>query len=117
VYAEKRLKTGILQAVLEKKADLSSCRRLVQKATKDWHVSTRLTMPDNLRLLPTDSLPLKPFNPVGPDTRSPLLKQRAMQEIAQIEKVKKEHATRTALVSLQAEEPVGIDRLLELAKS
>ena len=54
---------------------------------------------------------------VNTDTQSPLLRQRAMQEIVQIEAVEKQHAKRTALVSLQAEEPVGVERLLKLAES
>lgn len=51
------------------------------------------------------------------ETKSTLLKQRAAQEIPQIEAVRTKHAQRTALVSLQAEEPVGVERLLKLAES
>ncbi|HGY1164837.1 TPA: arsenical pump-driving ATPase [Citrobacter braakii] len=45
------------------------------------------------------------------DTRSPLLCQRARQEIPQIEAVKQQHATRIALVPLLASEPGGIEKL------
>ncbi len=50
-------------------------------------------------------------------TSSLLLRQRAEQERPQIEAVTQFHAKRTALVSLQAEEPVGVERLLKLAES
>ncbi|HHL2822632.1 TPA: arsenical pump-driving ATPase [Citrobacter murliniae] len=45
------------------------------------------------------------------DTHSPLLCQRARQEIPQIEAVKQQHATRIALVPLLASEPGGIEKL------
>ncbi|WP_045442367.1 arsenical pump-driving ATPase [Citrobacter sp. S-77] len=45
------------------------------------------------------------------DTRSPLLCQRAQQEIPQIEAVKQQHATHIALVPLLASEPGGIEKL------
>lgn len=47
-------------------------------------------------------------------TSSPLLKQRAAFEFAQIEAVRTRYATRLALVPMQAEEPIGIERLLKL---
>ncbi|MFN7086679.1 MAG: arsenical pump-driving ATPase [Burkholderiales bacterium] len=47
-------------------------------------------------------------------TRSPLLRQRALNEVAQIEDVATRYARRHAVVPLLAEEPVGIERLLEL---
>lgn len=47
-------------------------------------------------------------------TSSPLLKQRAAFESAQIEAVRTRYATRLALVPMQAEEPTGIERLLKL---
>ncbi len=47
-------------------------------------------------------------------TRSGLLRRRALNEAAQIEDVAARHARRYAVVPLVAEEPVGIDRLLEL---
>jgi arsenite-transporting ATPase len=47
-------------------------------------------------------------------TSSPLLKQRAAFELAQIEAVRTRYATRVALVPMQAEEPIGIERLLNL---
>lgn len=50
-------------------------------------------------------------------TSSPLLKQRAAFELAQIDAVRTRYATRVALVPMQAEEPVGIARLLELVES
>ncbi|MEY2343306.1 arsenical pump-driving ATPase [Acidithiobacillus sp. IBUN Pt1247-S3] len=48
-------------------------------------------------------------------TRSPLLKLRAGHELAQIEAVRTRHAKRIALVPIQTEEPVGIERLQTLA--
>jgi arsenite/tail-anchored protein-transporting ATPase len=51
------------------------------------------------------------------DTRSPLLLLRARTELAQIEAVAKVHSRRYALVAHQANEPVGVDRLLELAEA
>lgn len=50
------------------------------------------------------------------DTRSPLLKRRAGEEVAQIDAVRTKHAKRIALVPVQAEEPVGVERLLALAR-
>ncbi|MFI8417116.1 arsenical pump-driving ATPase [Serratia sp. NPDC078593] len=50
-------------------------------------------------------------------TTSPLLRQRAEQEINQINLVKQQYATRLALIPLQEEEPVGIERLSQLAES
>lgn len=50
-------------------------------------------------------------------TTSPLLQQRAVQELPQIEVVASGHATRVALVALQAEEPVGVERLQKLAEA
>ena len=47
-------------------------------------------------------------------TSSPLLRQRASFELAQIEAVRTRHAKRVALVPMQIDEPVGIDRLLIL---
>ncbi|MBE0550445.1 MAG: arsenical pump-driving ATPase [Rubrivivax sp.] len=46
---------------------------------------------------------------------SPLLRQRAHNERAQIDAVQTRHATRVAVVPLLGTEPVGVDRLLELA--
>ena len=48
-------------------------------------------------------------------TRSPLLARRAAQEWPQIEAVRELHARRVALVPIQAEEPVGVERLAALA--
>ncbi|CFQ45526.1 arsenical pump-driving ATPase [Yersinia aleksiciae] len=48
------------------------------------------------------------------ETRSPLLRQRAQQELPQIEAVKSQHATRVALVPVLATEPTGIDKLKQL---
>lgn len=50
------------------------------------------------------------------ETSSPLLKLRAQGEITQIQKVLTECAKRTAIVPLQAEEPIGIDALTKLAR-
>lgn len=47
---------------------------------------------------------------------SPLLKQRAAFELAEIEAVRTRYATRVALVPMQAEEPIGIERLLRLVE-
>ena len=49
-------------------------------------------------------------------TSSPLLKQRAAFELAQIDAVRTRHATRVALVPMQDQEPVGIERLLNLVE-
>jgi arsenite-transporting ATPase len=49
-------------------------------------------------------------------TSSPLLKQRAACELAQIEAVRTRYATRVALVPMQAEEPIGIERLRNLVE-
>ncbi len=45
---------------------------------------------------------------------SPLLRQRARNELREIDAVASHHARRLAVVPLLKEEPVGIDRLLEL---
>ena len=47
-------------------------------------------------------------------TSSPLLKQRASFELAQIEAVRTRYAARVALVPMQDQEPIGIERLLTL---
>ena len=47
---------------------------------------------------------------------SPLLQQRAANELAQIEAASTRHATRWAVVPLMAEEPVGVERLRQLAR-
>ena len=47
-------------------------------------------------------------------TRSALLRQRALNEVEQINAVATRHARRYAVVPLAAEEPVGVERLLEL---
>jgi arsenite-transporting ATPase len=47
--------------------------------------------------------------------RSPLLQRRARNELGEIEKVIGQHARRYAVVPLLKAEPVGVDRLLELA--
>jgi arsenite-transporting ATPase len=49
-------------------------------------------------------------------TSSPLLKQRAACELAQIEAVRTRYATRVALVPMQAEGPIGIERLLNIVE-
>lgn len=46
---------------------------------------------------------------------SPLLRQRAKNELREVEKVATTHARRYAVVPLIREEPVGVSRLLELA--
>ncbi|CAI9387908.1 MULTISPECIES: arsenite efflux transporter metallochaperone ArsD [Citrobacter] len=48
-------------------------------------------------------------------TRSPLLCQRARQELSQIDAVKNQHANRIALVPVLATEPTGIEKLRALA--
>ncbi|MEA5097104.1 MAG: arsenical pump-driving ATPase [Burkholderiaceae bacterium] len=47
--------------------------------------------------------------------KSPLLRQRAQNELREIDAVETKHAQRYALVPLLKEEPVGVDRLLQLA--
>jgi arsenite-transporting ATPase len=47
--------------------------------------------------------------------RAPLLRKRAHNELAEVEKVKTSHASRYAAVPLLEEEPVGVERLLKLA--
>lgn len=47
---------------------------------------------------------------------SPLLRLRAANELAQIDAVATRHAQRWAIVPLQAEEPVGVERLLQLGR-
>jgi arsenite-transporting ATPase len=47
--------------------------------------------------------------------RSPLLRQRAKNELGEVDKVATVHARRYAVVPLLKEEPVGVPRLLELA--
>ncbi len=47
--------------------------------------------------------------------RSPLLQRRARNELGEIEKITTQHARRYAVVPLLREEPVGVDRLLNLA--
>jgi arsenite-transporting ATPase len=47
--------------------------------------------------------------------RSPLLRKRAQNELAEVEKVATAHARRYAAVPLLQEEPVGVERLLKLA--
>jgi arsenite-transporting ATPase len=47
---------------------------------------------------------------------SPLLRQRAANELQEIDAVVKQYASRYAVVPLLREEPVGVDRLLELAR-
>lgn len=47
-------------------------------------------------------------------TNVPLLRQRAANEVSEIETVARNHARRYALVPLLREEPVGLDRLAQL---
>lgn len=47
---------------------------------------------------------------------SPLMRQRASNELAQIDAVTKQHAKRWAVVPLQAQEPIGVERLKKLAR-
>ncbi|MFC7419842.1 arsenical pump-driving ATPase [Iodobacter arcticus] len=49
--------------------------------------------------------------------QSPLLRQRAHNELAEIDAVMSKHAMRYALVPLLKEEPVGVERLLALSAS
>lgn len=49
------------------------------------------------------------------ETTSPLLLMRAQHESTQINKVQNELASRVALIPLQRDEPVGIERLRRLA--
>lgn len=48
---------------------------------------------------------------------SPLLRQRAQHELREISAVATEHAKRFAVVPLMENEPVGVDRLLQLANN
>ncbi len=50
-------------------------------------------------------------------TQSPLLRLRAGNEITQIDLVLEKHSKRAALVPIQNEEPVGVERLLVLTKN
>lgn len=47
---------------------------------------------------------------------SALMRQRASNELTQIEAVTRVHAKRWAVVPLQAEEPIGVERLMKLAR-
>lgn len=47
---------------------------------------------------------------------SPLLRRRARNELTEIDAVASLHATRYAVVPMLKEEPIGVERLLELAK-
>jgi arsenite-transporting ATPase len=49
------------------------------------------------------------------DTHDPLLQRRAALELEQIERVRREHAARIAVVPWLAEEPVGAERLAKLS--
>ncbi|OGA55571.1 MAG: arsenical pump-driving ATPase [Betaproteobacteria bacterium RIFCSPLOWO2_12_FULL_65_14] len=51
------------------------------------------------------------------ETRSPLLRQRALAERPQLEAVAAKHAARHAVVALQEEEPVGAGRLRALIEA
>ena len=50
------------------------------------------------------------------ESSSPLLRQRAVNELAQIDAVANQHAARYAVVPLLEEEPVGVERLQALAR-
>lgn len=50
------------------------------------------------------------------DTQSPLLKLRAEHELAQIEAIRTQYAKRIALIPVQDEEPIAVDRLLALTR-
>jgi arsenite-transporting ATPase len=52
---------------------------------------------------------------LGAPLASPLLRQRARNELVEIESVATQHARRYALVPLLREEPIGVERLLQLA--
>ncbi|MGV8893818.1 MAG: arsenical pump-driving ATPase [Burkholderiaceae bacterium] len=54
---------------------------------------------------------------VAAQPQSHLLRQRAANELAQIELVTKQHAQHTAVVPLLTEEPVGVARLLKLTEA
>ena len=47
---------------------------------------------------------------------SALMRQRASNELAQIDAVTNQHAKRWAVVPLQAQEPIGVERLKKLAR-
>ncbi len=49
--------------------------------------------------------------------RSPLLRQRAHNELREIETVARQHASRYALVPLLQDEPVGVERLMQLTQN
>ena len=49
------------------------------------------------------------------NAKSPLLRQRAANELREINDVATTHAQRYAVVPLLREEPVGVERLLEMA--
>jgi arsenite-transporting ATPase len=51
------------------------------------------------------------------DTQSALLRQRAVNEVGEIEAVAQHHAKRYAVVPVLSDEPVGSDRLLKLLDS
>jgi arsenite-transporting ATPase len=54
-------------------------------------------------------------NSVAARATSPLLRQRARNELREIDAVATRHAARHAVVPLLSEEPVGVPRLLQLA--
>lgn len=49
------------------------------------------------------------------NTRSPLLYQRALNELVEINSVEQQHSKRYAVVAMLKDEPVGVSRLQELA--
>ena len=51
---------------------------------------------------------------INTPTKSPLLRERAARERPQIDTVRTQHARHVALVPMQAEEPVGVERLRQL---
>jgi arsenite-transporting ATPase len=117
-------------------------RELTQKAGPDTRIHTPLmllqhpdltrilivTLPETTPVLEASALQddlrraqIEPFAWVingslaVAQTRDPVLRARAIAEIAQIKKVKEQLAKRVALIPFQTDEPVGIERLTALS--
>ncbi|WP_342707032.1 hypothetical protein [Nitrosomonas halophila] len=80
-------------------------------------------IPATLTVLPRDTVELEPWawiintSVAAASVKSPLLRQRAANELSEINAVANQYADRYAVVPLLKDEPVGVERLRALVQT
>ncbi len=106
---------GSVMTPLQRLQDASQTRVLIVTLAEPTPVLEAAGLQDDLRRAGIEPWAWVINNSVAAARpKSPLLRQRAGNELAEIEKVVSKHASRHAVVALREQEPVGVECLKEL---